>query len=223
MCFLLQGNHSEFLSLVSLSTDPPQVCHGAGQTTDASHDQVYCSVYLCIFLSVSIDAYFQFLYGFLSQSWWTSGPSLQSSTQNELAWLLYFYMRTEVIASQEQEWHVVQVWSVGCHVASCHLNIPALAYVHCNASLYVCVLFCFWTWLWVYLQWNLYPLFLYAFFPELSLIYLGPKKSPIWSVYYSIGWLFLEVSVPHMSFRIPGPYLLTVFWHDCFWEEKCQK
>ncbi|PSN36981.1 Double-stranded RNA-binding protein Staufen [Blattella germanica] len=35
-----KGNHSEFLSLVSLSTDPPQVCHGAGQTTDASHDQV---------------------------------------------------------------------------------------------------------------------------------------------------------------------------------------
>ncbi|PNF27238.1 hypothetical protein B7P43_G05304 [Cryptotermes secundus] len=34
-----KGNHSEFLSLVSLSTDPPQVCHGAGQTTDASHDQ----------------------------------------------------------------------------------------------------------------------------------------------------------------------------------------
>ncbi|XP_049776933.1 double-stranded RNA-binding protein Staufen homolog 2-like isoform X1 [Schistocerca cancellata] len=34
-----KGNHSEFLSLVSLSTDPPQVCHGAGSTTDASHDQ----------------------------------------------------------------------------------------------------------------------------------------------------------------------------------------
>ncbi|KAG8226604.1 hypothetical protein J437_LFUL007296 [Ladona fulva] len=31
--------HSEFLSLVSLSTEPPQVCHGAGKTTDASHDQ----------------------------------------------------------------------------------------------------------------------------------------------------------------------------------------
>ncbi|XP_067010625.2 double-stranded RNA-binding protein Staufen homolog 2 isoform X2 [Anabrus simplex] len=34
-----KGNHSEFLSLVSLSTEPPQVCHGAGSTTDASHDQ----------------------------------------------------------------------------------------------------------------------------------------------------------------------------------------
>ncbi|XP_063219361.1 double-stranded RNA-binding protein Staufen homolog 2 [Bacillus rossius redtenbacheri] len=34
-----KGNHSEFLSLVSLSTVPPQVCHGAGSTTDASHDQ----------------------------------------------------------------------------------------------------------------------------------------------------------------------------------------
>ncbi|GLH04028.1 Maternal effect protein staufen [Gryllus bimaculatus] len=34
-----RGNHSTFLSLVSLSTDPPQVCHGAGSTTDASHDQ----------------------------------------------------------------------------------------------------------------------------------------------------------------------------------------
>jgi len=54
MCFLLQGNHSEFLSLVSLSTDPPQVCHGAGQTTDASHDQVYCCVNLCLVLSVSV-------------------------------------------------------------------------------------------------------------------------------------------------------------------------
>ncbi|XP_015522486.1 double-stranded RNA-binding protein Staufen homolog 2 isoform X2 [Neodiprion lecontei] len=34
-----KGNHNEFLSLVSLSTDPPQVCHGAGPTTDASRDQ----------------------------------------------------------------------------------------------------------------------------------------------------------------------------------------
>lgn len=34
-----KGNHSEFLSLVSLSTDPPQVCHGSGATTDLSHDQ----------------------------------------------------------------------------------------------------------------------------------------------------------------------------------------
>ncbi|XP_073993632.1 double-stranded RNA-binding protein Staufen isoform X2 [Rhodnius prolixus] len=34
-----KGNHSEFLSLVSLATDPPQVCHGAGATTELSHDQ----------------------------------------------------------------------------------------------------------------------------------------------------------------------------------------
>uniref|UniRef100_A0A6M2DZ61 Putative staufen n=1 Tax=Xenopsylla cheopis TaxID=163159 RepID=A0A6M2DZ61_XENCH len=34
-----KGNHVEFLSLVSLSTSPPQVCHGAGVSTDASHDQ----------------------------------------------------------------------------------------------------------------------------------------------------------------------------------------
>lgn len=34
-----KGNKSEFLSLVSLSTNPPQVSHGAGPTIDASHDQ----------------------------------------------------------------------------------------------------------------------------------------------------------------------------------------
>ncbi|XP_075233577.1 double-stranded RNA-binding protein Staufen isoform X2 [Lycorma delicatula] len=34
-----KGNHSEYLSLVSLSTEPPQVCHGSGKTTDNSHDQ----------------------------------------------------------------------------------------------------------------------------------------------------------------------------------------
>lgn len=31
--------YKEYLSLVSLSTDPPQVCHGHGATTSASRDQ----------------------------------------------------------------------------------------------------------------------------------------------------------------------------------------
>lgn len=31
--------HKEFLSLVSLNTHPPQVCHGHGPTTSASRDQ----------------------------------------------------------------------------------------------------------------------------------------------------------------------------------------
>lgn len=39
--FNFQGNHSEFLTLVSLDTDPPQVCHGAGTTLDLSHEQVW--------------------------------------------------------------------------------------------------------------------------------------------------------------------------------------
>lgn len=34
-----KGNHSEFLTLVSLDTDPPQVCHGAGATIELSHEQ----------------------------------------------------------------------------------------------------------------------------------------------------------------------------------------
>lgn len=35
-----KGNHSEILTLVSLTTDPPQVCLGSGSTTDASHNRV---------------------------------------------------------------------------------------------------------------------------------------------------------------------------------------
>ncbi|KAH0549247.1 double-stranded RNA-binding protein Staufen homolog 2 isoform X2 [Cotesia glomerata] len=34
-----KGVYKEYLSLVSLSTDPPQVCHGHGPTTSASRDQ----------------------------------------------------------------------------------------------------------------------------------------------------------------------------------------
>jgi len=33
-----KGNKTEFLSLASLSTNPPHVCHGAGITIEASHD-----------------------------------------------------------------------------------------------------------------------------------------------------------------------------------------
>uniref|UniRef100_A0A2A4JHK6 Staufen C-terminal domain-containing protein n=1 Tax=Heliothis virescens TaxID=7102 RepID=A0A2A4JHK6_HELVI len=32
-------NHGEYLSLVSLSTEPPVMCHGSGPSTRASHDQ----------------------------------------------------------------------------------------------------------------------------------------------------------------------------------------
>ncbi len=39
MCISFQGNKTEYLSLVSLSTNPPQVSHGSGVTLDASHDQ----------------------------------------------------------------------------------------------------------------------------------------------------------------------------------------
>lgn len=37
----LQGAsiHKEYLSLVTLSTDPPQVCHGNGPTANASRNQ----------------------------------------------------------------------------------------------------------------------------------------------------------------------------------------
>lgn len=33
-----KGNHSEFLSLVTLSTDPPQLSHGSGSSVDESRD-----------------------------------------------------------------------------------------------------------------------------------------------------------------------------------------
>ncbi|KPI91806.1 Maternal effect protein staufen [Papilio xuthus] len=32
-------NHGEYLSLVSLSTEPPVMCHGGGASTAASHEQ----------------------------------------------------------------------------------------------------------------------------------------------------------------------------------------
>lgn len=34
-----KANHEQYLTLVSLSTTPPQVCHGEGPTTDASHEK----------------------------------------------------------------------------------------------------------------------------------------------------------------------------------------
>ncbi|XP_055689692.1 double-stranded RNA-binding protein Staufen homolog 2 [Lutzomyia longipalpis] len=34
-----KGNHGEFLTLITLSTDPPQLCHGSGNSIEASHDQ----------------------------------------------------------------------------------------------------------------------------------------------------------------------------------------
>lgn len=33
-----KGNHGEFLTLVTLSTEPPQLCHGAGNCMETSHD-----------------------------------------------------------------------------------------------------------------------------------------------------------------------------------------
>lgn len=34
-----KGNHTEFLSLATLSTDPPQMAHGSGYNIDESRDQ----------------------------------------------------------------------------------------------------------------------------------------------------------------------------------------
>lgn len=34
-----KGNHTEFLSLATLSTDPPQMAHGSGHNIDESRDQ----------------------------------------------------------------------------------------------------------------------------------------------------------------------------------------
>lgn len=34
-----KGNHGEYLTLITLSTEPPQLCHGAGSNFEASHDQ----------------------------------------------------------------------------------------------------------------------------------------------------------------------------------------
>ncbi|KAK9718980.1 Double-stranded RNA binding motif [Popillia japonica] len=34
-----KANHEQYLTLVSLNTNPPQVCHGEGPTTEASHEK----------------------------------------------------------------------------------------------------------------------------------------------------------------------------------------
>lgn len=34
-----KANHEMYLTLVSLSTTPPQVCHGEGPSTEASHEK----------------------------------------------------------------------------------------------------------------------------------------------------------------------------------------
>jgi len=34
-----KANHEMYLTLVSLGTNPPQVCHGEGATTEASHEK----------------------------------------------------------------------------------------------------------------------------------------------------------------------------------------
>lgn len=34
-----KGNHGDYLTLATLTTEPPQLCHGAGFTLEASHDE----------------------------------------------------------------------------------------------------------------------------------------------------------------------------------------
>ncbi|BES91831.1 Double-stranded RNA Hypothetical protein motif [Nesidiocoris tenuis] len=43
-----KGNHSEYLSLVSITTDPLQVCHGSGSSLDISHDQASLNALRCL-------------------------------------------------------------------------------------------------------------------------------------------------------------------------------
>ncbi|XP_015117924.1 double-stranded RNA-binding protein Staufen homolog 2 isoform X1 [Diachasma alloeum] len=50
-----QGVYKEYLSLVSLSTDPPQVCHGHGPTTSASRDQAALTA-LCTLSKLGLDS-----------------------------------------------------------------------------------------------------------------------------------------------------------------------
>ena len=33
-----KGNHNEFLTIVQLSTEPPQICHGTGETSEESQN-----------------------------------------------------------------------------------------------------------------------------------------------------------------------------------------
>lgn len=39
-----KGNKRDFLSLVTLTTSPPQVSHGAGSSVEASHDEAALAV-----------------------------------------------------------------------------------------------------------------------------------------------------------------------------------